>query len=68
MKFILTAKLGNDAMQEHDHSGEATGEPSRDAISDMLRTLAGEIDSSDAQAGIIRDYNGNDIGTWAMSG
>ena len=61
MKFVLSIKLGNDAMSE----------PSD--IADVLRELANNLDSGNAfdetngkyAHGFLRDINGNRVGEWS---
>jgi hypothetical protein len=51
-KFILTIELGNDAMQtEMD-------------IANALREIASRITLTGKDGGVIRDENGNTVGSW----
>lgn len=52
--FSVRIELGNDAMRFRRHVAEA------------LRTIADKI-SDNETAGIVRDVNGNRVGTWGVS-
>lgn len=55
-KFTLTIDLGNDAMC-------STGD-----IAEALRNVADRLELYAEDSGIIRDENGNKVGTWAREG
>lgn len=60
MKFTLTIKLGNDAMEELSDLGNAL-----QRLGDELANRAAEVPAG--QSGIIRDANGNTVGKWEVS-
>lgn len=61
MQFKLTIELGNDAMSRYDDVA--------DALAKLAKTLRHGTDDlvGAADAGRIRDINGNTVGTWEVT-
>ena len=62
MKFVLTIKLGNEAMQTDGHIARALKDAAKSILSYQDRIP--EIGDS----GSIRDVNGNRVGSWHVEG
>lgn len=61
-KFTLSIKLGNDAMQDHNDIGSALVQLGQRLMKEHARGLG----PSTVDSGIIRDINGNNVGSWGV--
>jgi len=68
MEFKLTITLGNDAMQTPEDIGRAliaTADKLKDGIGGIL--CFSDTPITTAEAGVIRDVNGNKVGKWEVT-
>lgn len=59
MKFTLTIELGNDAMQDSNDVAAA--------LHTVASYLRGSGSWDDIDAGMVRDDNGNTVGSWEVT-
>lgn len=59
MRFVLEIELGNDAMTDPPHVGDALV-----SLGNRLRDISGAFGPE--EEGTLRDINGNTVGSWAI--